>query len=83
MEALNAVQVALQTIYDMCKAVDRGMTMTGVRLVEKMGGRVGVGWRSVKCQHVIQGAPAAAKIGLVTNFMVCQKFNRIPPTRDF
>ena len=39
-------QVGLLTIYDMCKAVDRGMTMTGVRLVEKMGGRVGVGRRS-------------------------------------
>jgi cyclic pyranopterin phosphate synthase len=46
MEALTAVQVGLLTIYDMCKAVDRGMTMTGVRLVEKMGGRVGTGRRS-------------------------------------
>ena len=41
MEALTAVQVGLLTIYDMCKAVDRGMTMTGVRLVEKMGGKSG------------------------------------------
>ena len=41
MEALTAVQVGLLTIYDMCKAVDRGMTMTGVRLVEKMGGKRG------------------------------------------
>ena len=41
MEALTAVQVALLTIYDMCKAVDRGMTMTGVRLVEKHGGKSG------------------------------------------
>ena len=41
MEALTAVQVALLTIYDMCKAVDRGMTITGVRLVEKHGGKSG------------------------------------------
>ena len=41
MEALTAVQVGLLTIYDMCKAVDRGMTMTDIRLVEKSGGRSG------------------------------------------
>ena len=41
MEALVAVQVALLTIYDMCKAVDRGMTITGVRLLEKKGGKSG------------------------------------------
>lgn len=41
MEALTAVQVGLLTIYDMCKAVDRGMTMTGVRLLEKHGGKSG------------------------------------------
>jgi len=41
MEALTAVQVALLTIYDMCKAVDRGMVMTGVRLLEKQGGKSG------------------------------------------
>ena len=41
MEALNAVQVALLTIYDMCKAVDRGMSMESVRLLEKSGGRSG------------------------------------------
>ena len=41
MEALAAVQVALLTIYDMCKAVDRGMTMTGVKLLEKHGGKSG------------------------------------------
>jgi cyclic pyranopterin phosphate synthase len=44
MEALTAVQVALLTVYDMCKAVDRGMTMTDIRLVEKSGGRSGT-WR--------------------------------------
>ncbi len=41
MEALTAVQVGLLTIYDMCKAVDRGMTMTGVQLLEKHGGKSG------------------------------------------
>ena len=41
MEALTAVQIALLTIYDMCKAVDRGMTMTDVRVLEKHGGKSG------------------------------------------
>lgn len=42
MEALNAVQVALLTIYDMCKAVDRGMTIEQVRLQKKAGGKSGI-----------------------------------------
>ena len=41
MEALNAVQVTLLTIYDMCKAVDRGMSIEAVRLLEKSGGKSG------------------------------------------
>ncbi|MES2581525.1 MAG: cyclic pyranopterin monophosphate synthase MoaC [Pseudomonadota bacterium] len=41
MEALTAVQVALLTIYDMCKAADRGMTISDVRLMEKHGGKSG------------------------------------------
>lgn len=41
MEALTAVQVALLTVYDMCKAVDRGMTITDVRVLEKQGGKSG------------------------------------------
>ena len=41
MEALNAVQVALLTVYDMCKATDRGMVIEQVQLVEKSGGRSG------------------------------------------
>jgi len=41
MEALTAVHVGLLTIYDMCKAVDRGMTMGDIRLVEKRGGKSG------------------------------------------
>lgn len=41
MEALNATQVALLTVYDMCKAVDRGMKIDGVRLLKKSGGKSG------------------------------------------
>ena len=41
MEALTAVQVGLLTIYDMCKAADRGMVMDGIRLLEKSGGKSG------------------------------------------
>lgn len=41
MEALTGVSVALLTIYDMCKAMDRGMEMSDIRLVEKMGGKSG------------------------------------------
>lgn len=47
MEALTAVQVALLTIYDMCKAVDRGMVMTDVCLQEKAGGKSGHWQRSI------------------------------------
>ena len=45
MEALTAVSVACLTIYDMAKAVDRGMRIEGVRLIEKMGGKSGH-WRA-------------------------------------
>ncbi|WP_292935617.1 cyclic pyranopterin monophosphate synthase MoaC [Noviherbaspirillum sp.] len=41
MEALTAVQVGLLTIYDMCKAVDRGMVMSNIRVIEKHGGKSG------------------------------------------
>lgn len=44
MEALTAVQVALLTVYDMCKAVDRGMVIHGVHVIEKKGGRSGA-WK--------------------------------------
>ena len=44
MEALTAVQVALLTVYDMCKSADRGMTIDTVRLLEKSGGKSG-DWR--------------------------------------
>ena len=49
MEALMAVQVALLTIYDMCKAVDRGMVIHEVRVNEKRGGKSG---------HSVAGGPA-------------------------
>ncbi len=45
MEALTAVSVAALAIYDMCKAVDRSMTISGVRLLEKRGGRSGT-WKA-------------------------------------
>ncbi|WP_127598573.1 cyclic pyranopterin monophosphate synthase MoaC [Nitratireductor alexandrii] len=45
MEALTAVSVACLTIYDMAKAIDRGMTITGIRLIEKTGGKSGA-WRA-------------------------------------
>ncbi len=41
MEALTAVQLGLLTIYDMCKAADRGMVMEGIRVMEKKGGKSG------------------------------------------
>ena len=40
-EALNATQITLLTVYDMCKAVDRGMSIEGVRLLRKTGGKSG------------------------------------------
>ena len=46
MEALTAVQVGLLTVYDMCKAADRGMVMGGIRVLEKSGGKSGL-WTAV------------------------------------
>jgi cyclic pyranopterin monophosphate synthase len=51
MEALTAVQIGLLTVYDMCKAVDRGMVMGDIRLLEKQGGKSG---------HWVAGEPASA-----------------------
>jgi cyclic pyranopterin monophosphate synthase len=42
MEALTAVAVAALTVYDMCKAVDRGMTISDIRLLHKSGGKSGI-----------------------------------------
>lgn len=50
MEALMAVEIALLTIYDMCKAVDRDMTIDEVRLLEKSGGRSGT-WKRSTDEH--------------------------------
>ena len=47
MEALTATQIALLTIYDMCKAVDRGMVMSDIKLLEKSGGKSG-DWKASK-----------------------------------
>lgn len=47
MEALTAVQIGLLTIYDMCKAVDRGMVMGGIRVLQKEGGKSG-SWSSLQ-----------------------------------
>jgi cyclic pyranopterin monophosphate synthase len=46
MEALTAVQVGLLTVYDMCKAADRGMVIDGIRVLEKHGGKSG-SWTAV------------------------------------
>ena len=45
MEALTAVSIAALTVYDMCKAVDKGMRVEGLRLLEKQGGKSG-DWRA-------------------------------------
>lgn len=58
MEALTAVQLALLTIYDMCKAVDRGMLICDVRLLEKHGGKSG---------SYVAAAHQADRAGLKTN----------------
>ena len=66
MEALTAVAVALLTVYDMAKAIDRGMTITGVALLEKSGGASGEWTRSepdgdepVALKHRQTAVPAA------------------------
>ncbi len=47
MEAITAASVALLTIYDMCKAIDRGMRMTSIQLEEKRGGKSGIWQREI------------------------------------
>ena len=56
MEALVAASVAALTIYDMCKAVDRGMEVTAVRLLEKSGGRSGTWQRGAEAARNGSGA---------------------------
>lgn len=48
MEALTGVQIALLTIYDMCKVVDKGMEMNGIHLCQKSGGKSGIYIRKAK-----------------------------------
>ena len=48
MEALTGVQIALLTIYDLCKAVDKGMEMNGIHLCQKSGGKSGIYIRKAK-----------------------------------
>ena len=57
MEALTAVHIGLLTIYDMCKAADRGMVMDGVRLLEKRGGKSGQ-WQAAGPASVPAATPA-------------------------
>ena len=54
MEALTAVAVAALTLYDMCKAIDRGMTIDGIALVEKRGGRSGT-WTRARARRRRRG----------------------------
>ena len=59
MEALTAVQVGLLTIYDMCKAADRGMVMGGIRVLEKRGGKSGH-WQAPQALQAPQAPPDSA-----------------------
>jgi len=59
MEALTAVAVACLTVYDMAKALDRGMRIENVRLLEKSGGKSGM-YRAEENQHVRTSTDAAA-----------------------
>jgi cyclic pyranopterin phosphate synthase len=52
MEALTAVSAAALTIYDMCKAIDRGMIIGDIRLIQKSGGRSGLYERKDESEHV-------------------------------
>ena len=61
-----ACSVALLTIYDMCKAVDRGMTISGVRMMEKRGEKRGILWWS---QPAIQRHRLHAPYGVVGRFV--------------
>jgi cyclic pyranopterin phosphate synthase len=65
MEAMTAVSVAALTVYDMCKAVDRGMTIDGIELVEKLGGRSGHWVRTGSSTKL--PAPATAPIDAARN----------------
>ena len=61
MEALTAVSVAALTVYDMCKAIDRGMVISDVRLEEKHGGKSGTWTRGGQIAPARHGRRSAAK----------------------
>jgi cyclic pyranopterin phosphate synthase len=74
MEALTAVSVAALTVYDMCKAVDRGMVITQIQLEEKAGGRRGHFWRPET------GAAPGSEPGLAA--MDSQRDPAVPPAES-
>ncbi|MEO8840062.1 MAG: cyclic pyranopterin monophosphate synthase MoaC [Kofleriaceae bacterium] len=61
MEALTAVSTAALTVYDMCKAIDRGMVLGEIRLLEKRGGKSGTWVRDVEAASVRRPRRSAAK----------------------
>lgn len=67
MEALTAVQIGLLTIYDMCKAVDRGMVIENVRLLEKHGGKSGDWYFGGRVEGAPEGGQGGNRAGAVAN----------------
>ncbi len=59
MEALTAVAVAALTVYDMCKAIDKTMAILDIRLLEKTGGKSGIGPLNSRAIHVGGFQPTA------------------------
>ena len=55
MEALSAVSVAALTVYDMCKAIDKGMSIENIRLLEKTGGKSGSWLRDERNSNTVGG----------------------------
>jgi len=87
MEALTAVSVAALTIYDMAKAVERGMTITDIRLLEKRGGKSGV-WERRSGGAREQGSKGARGRGdrsdaWLTGFLMPDPQSLIPDHRRF
>ena len=54
MEALSAVNVAALTVYDMCKAIDKGMSIENIRLLEKTGGKSGAWLRDEQNSNTVE-----------------------------
>ncbi|MDY5483433.1 MAG: cyclic pyranopterin monophosphate synthase MoaC [Clostridium sp.] len=70
MEALTGVNVALLTIYDMCKAIDKGMVISDIKLLEKQGGKSGHYIRSEKqCVFAVSGIKNSGKTTLTTKLV--------------